>query len=110
MDIGKLEEALASLVKKVSHEEFIYELLLAYDQPKASISRLRGGDYNLATTKGYLLWTKKVHFRHEAIRDLHVAIEAMRSDSKSGKQHPRFVIVTDYKTFLAADTRTNDTL
>ena len=48
MNIEKLEEKLQSLVSSLNIESFIYDLLLAYGQPKSSITRLQKGDYNLS--------------------------------------------------------------
>ncbi len=47
-----------------SNDEFIYDLLLAYGLPKASIIRMRKhGTYNHATSEGEVLWKKKVWFK-----------------------------------------------
>ncbi|MCF7864231.1 MAG: hypothetical protein K9L89_05525 [Kiritimatiellales bacterium] len=44
-------------------DEFIFELLLAYGSPKATISRLKAGQLNLAKTPCDVLLKKKVWFR-----------------------------------------------
>ena len=48
MNIEKLENNLQSIAQNRSEETFIYDLLLAYEQPKAAITRLKKGDYNLS--------------------------------------------------------------
>ena len=47
MKFEVLEEKIQLLVTKPDRVNFIYGLLLAYGQPKASITRLQKGDYNL---------------------------------------------------------------
>ncbi|MEI6891214.1 MAG: hypothetical protein V5783_03495 [Pontiella sp.] len=64
----KYDDVLVNVKKLVadmpSNEDFIYDLLLAYGLPKASITRMRkDGTYNLATLEGEVLWKKKVWFK-----------------------------------------------
>ncbi|MGB4056831.1 MAG: type IIL restriction-modification enzyme MmeI [Alphaproteobacteria bacterium] len=118
MNIGKIEENVQSLIKNLSKEEFVYDLLLAYDLPKASITRLKTGAYNLSKNKGgslfeggrEILWKKKLLFKEVFDKDLHAFIDNLRRDEDSMKHSPRFMIVTDYKTLLAYDTKIKDTL
>lgn len=42
--------------------------------------------------------------------DLHVVIDRLRKSEEITKYNLRFIIVTDYKTFLSVDTKTKDTL
>jgi hypothetical protein len=120
MNTEKLERDLKLLVANLNKTTFIYDLLSAYGQPKASITRLQKGDYNLATFSGDILWKKKLYFRAEEYADLHVLeeeqvdlhdlIDTVQKDHAIIKHHPRFMIVTDFETLLAVDTKTNDTL
>ncbi|QDV85429.1 DNA methyltransferase [Planctomycetes bacterium TBK1r] len=110
MNIEKLEESVRSLVTKLDEESFIYNLLLAYGQPKASISRLKKGDYNRSDNTGEVVWKKKLAFKHEAMGDLHEAVDKMQNDVAVTKHHPRFIVVTDFETLLAVDTKTDDSL
>ena len=110
MNIEKLEKTIASLVKKPKPKSFIFDLLLAYDQPKATITRLKKGTLNQGEYKGEILWKKKLYFYAETESDLHATIEEVRTNAKVTRQDPRFLIVTDYKQFLAVDTKTDDTL
>ena len=41
MNLEKLEQAVRDIVAALDREEFIYQLLRAYDLPKASITRLK---------------------------------------------------------------------
>lgn len=107
MNIAQIENNLQKLMKSYSKPTFIYDLLLAYGLPKASISRLKKGSLNLSKVDGELLWKKKVHFKEVFDKDLHIAVSEMAEEIKHNQ---RFVIVTDYDTFLAIDTKTQDKL
>ncbi len=49
MHYAEVAENVQALVNKLpSEEEFVYDFLLAYATPRASIARLRSGDMNLA--------------------------------------------------------------
>ena len=50
---------------------------------------------------------KKLFFREEYNEDLHIVISDAK---KSIKNHQRFIIVTNYRTFLAVDTKLNTSL
>ncbi len=90
MNSEKLEEKLQLLVSSLNKESFIYDLLLAYGQPKSSITRLHKGDYNLSKVDGEILWKKKLFFKQENTADLHVLIDQLKTDKTIAKQHPPF--------------------
>ena len=122
MNIAKIENNLQDLLKTSLNDSFIYDLLLAYGLPKASITRLQKGDLNLSKKDGEISWKKKLFYREmtpdelslfpKAIKheDLQLAIDSLKKDPKILKHSPRFIIVTDHKNFLAVDTKTGDTL
>ncbi len=110
MDLKALEEKLQTLVSSLNKEKFIYDLLLAYGQPKSSITRLHKGDYNLSKVDSEILWKKKLFFKQENTADLHVLIDQLKTDKTIAKQHPRFIVITDFKSLLAIDTKTADSL
>lgn len=107
MNITQIEINLQKLIATFNKQSFIYELLLAYGLPKASITRLKKGNLNLSKVEGEIAWKKKLFFKEEYSKDLHLTISEI---SKEIKHNERFVIVTDYKTLLAVDTKTNDKL
>jgi type II restriction/modification system DNA methylase subunit YeeA len=107
MNIAQVENNLQNLVKNFSKDTFIFDLLLAYGLPKASITRLQNGNLNLSKIQGVVSWKKKVLFKPIENEDLHVAITKCKEETK---QEQRFIIVTDFKTLLAVDTKTSDTL
>ena len=83
---------------------------MAYEQPRSSITCLQKGDYNLSKNQGEILWKKKLFFKIEKEADLHSLIDTLQSDTAITRHYPRFIIVTDYQTLLAVDTRKGDTL
>lgn len=107
MNIAQIESNLQNLMTNYTNETFIYEFLLAYGLPKASITRLQKGNLNLSKIEGEISWKQKVFFKPVFNEDLHLAISEIKN---ALKQDQRFVIVTDFKTFLAIDTKTNDSL
>lgn len=107
MNIAQIEKNLQKLMKTFNKESFIYELLLAYGSPKASITRLQKGNLNLSKNDGEIIWKKKLSFKEEYKEDLHITVSEI---AKSIKHNERFVIVTDFKLLLAIDTKADDKL
>ncbi len=110
MNVAQIENNLQLLVKSFNEQSFIYDLMLAYGQPKASIKRLKDGGLNLSKNKGEILWKKKLFFKESKDTDLHDLIDDLRVNESISKHTPRFIIVTDYKNLLALDTKSSDTL
>ena len=107
MNITQIEKNLSKLIKNLNEETFIYDLLLAYNLPKATISRLQNGTANLSKVNGEVSLKKKLFFKEVYDEDLHLSITNL---SKEIRHNQRFLIVTDYKTLLARDTQMNVTL
>jgi len=107
MNIAQIEINLQKLIATINKETFIFDLLLAYGLPKASITRLQKGNLNMSKTEGEISWKKKLFFREEQNADLHITISEIVENIKHNE---RFVIVTDYETLLAIDTKTEDKL
>ena len=110
MNIAQIENNLQLLIKSFKKETFIYDLLLAYDTPKSTITRLQKGGLNLSKVDDEVAWKKKLFFKtaiDETPQDL---LGKIKKSERANKHSPRFIIVTDYKTLLAVDTKTNDTL
>ena len=63
MNIAQIENNLSELLKSYSRDTFIYDLLLAYGVPRASITRLQKGSLNLSKNKGEIAWKKKLLFK-----------------------------------------------
>nr|WP_299416630.1 DNA methyltransferase [uncultured Emticicia sp.] len=110
MNIALIENNLQQLVNTFEKESFIYDLLLAYGQPKATIKRIKDGGLNLSKVDGEIAWKKKLFYKAIEGEDLHEIIADLTANNKALKHDPRFVVVTDYKNLLAVDTKTQDTL
>jgi hypothetical protein len=110
MNIAQIETNLQKLVKSIKKNSFIYDLLIAYGQPKASITRLQKGGLNLSKVEGEILWKKKLFFKSVKGKDIHTLIDEIKKDPAATKHDPRFIILTDFETLLAVDRKTTDTL
>ncbi|WP_180135656.1 DNA methyltransferase [Acinetobacter sp. YH12070] len=116
MNIVQIEENVKQLIHKISkgelhRKEFIYELLLAYGHRSQSIGRVRNGERNLAEDKeNTVFWKRQIYFKITKQHDLHGLIDQMKNEKRTESNKIRFLIVTDFKTLLAIDTKTQDTL
>jgi len=114
VDLKKLEQQINTIIKSLEQDnaqsEFIYEFLRAYDFPNSSITRLKKGDYNQSKNTDEILWKKNIFFKVENQQDLHLVIDEAQKDKVILKHNPRFIIVTDFKTLLAVDTKVGDSL
>ena len=107
MNISQIENQLSILIKDLNEKTFIYDLLLAYNLPKNTVTRLKKGLANLSKFDGEVSLKKKLFFKEVFNEDLHLSITNL---SKNLKHDQRFIIVTDYKILLAKDTKVNTTL
>lgn len=110
MNIAQIENNLQQLIKSFKKETFIYDLLLAYDTPKSTITRLQRGGLNLSKVDDEIAWKKKLFFKPTIDENPQNLFELVKKNDKANKHSPRFIIVTDYKVLLAYDTKTQDIL
>ncbi|MAS87229.1 MAG: SAM-dependent methyltransferase [Micavibrio sp.] len=110
MNIAQIEKNLSELVKNISPQEFVYDLLLAYGTPKTTVTLLKKGNRNLSKKGGQIILKRKLFFQETQEQDLHSLIDSLKNDDATHRHDPRFIVVTDYKTLLAIDTKTDDTL
>ncbi len=106
MNASQIEKNVIALVKSFNEEDFVFDLLKAYGISKTSITRLKKGDFNLSKVEGEVLYKSKMLFKEVASGKLLTTIDELTKNPESLKHNPRFVIVTDYETLLAKDTRT----
>lgn len=107
MNISQIEEEVKSLVKKIDKETFIYDMLLAYGAPKATITRAKKGTKNLSNNENEIVIKKKVFFGYYA-KSLKQEYQRVVNEESTLKHNPRFVIATDYNSIKALDTKLND--
>lgn len=112
MNITQIENTVTGLLKKVDKNTFIYNLLLAYGKPKSNIKRLKDNNLNMSKNQGEVSWKKEVFFKtfEGQLIGADDLDEVLADAVKTIKHNQRFVIVTDYKRFLAFDTKTIDRL
>lgn len=97
--------------------EFIFELLFAYGRSKANLTRLRStsaSSLNVAVDPTTEVAQKNTLYFKEVTRaseESHLAtLEELSTSPTVVRFSTRFVIVTDYSTLLAKDTKTGDTV
>jgi len=112
MNLAQIELNLQQLAgNPIQKDEFVYDLLLAYDTPRSTVSRLRNGSLNKAKHPGDLVWNTKLFFCPVAVSEqLQDTFESMRLSEATSKYKPRFIVATDFETILAFDTKTGETL
>ena len=111
INLVTLQENLENLSQNFSKETFIFDLLSAYGLPKSTISLLSKNPSKLSGKEDQIILKNKILFHTTTLEeDEHVAIDALQKDKASYKFNPRFIIVTDFETFLAIDTKTKETL
>ena len=55
MNFAQIEANIQNLIEKFSPESFIYDFLVAYGTPKATIDLIKKGKRNLAKKEGQLI-------------------------------------------------------
>lgn len=116
MNLVQIEDSVKHLVKNilggtVSQKDFIYDFLLSYGHRSQSVGRVRSGERNLAEDKeNSIFWKRQLYFKIAKQQDLHSLIDQMKKEKRTESNKIRFLIVTDFKTLLAVDTKTQDTL
>lgn len=110
MNITQIEQNIKNLLENYNQDTFIYDLLLAYGLPKASISRLQKGSLNLSKNAAEILWKKKLFFKVVTTDGLYSTTDSYKNQPNLIKHDPRFIIITDYQQLLAIDTKTFETL
>ena len=110
MTVGQIENNINALALKISNDTFIFDLLLAFGFPNATIKRLQNSEHNQLLFLGELALRKHLLFKVSTADELYSTLETLSSDPRVAKHSPRFIIVTDFNQLLALDTKTKDTL
>ena len=115
MNITQIEENIKQLITdfqadKVAKNQFVFDFLLAYGHRKSSVSRVKSGERNLSKVVGEVRWKRHVYFKHVEGDNLHLEADKLKNDKSVARDRIRFVIVTDFKKFLAIDIKTADSL
>jgi len=115
-DIENRIKKLCNKIKDISEHElsesFIYDFMLAYEIPKATVSRIqKGGNVNLSNKEGTIILKNKFYFTEvkEGSNLLSIA-DDLKNEKTTHTHKPRFIIVTDYTNLVSIDTKLFDTL
>ena len=113
LNIRQIEGNVKAAVAKCDEDNFINDFLLAYGVPKATIKRqqLHQGQSSLFFSND-VAFKKKVYFRIDKEHELPLVISELADENGTAikSTHPRFVIATDFKRFMAIDTKTKNSL
>jgi hypothetical protein len=109
--LSEVEERLGA-IGDARGSDFLFELLVAYGLPEASIKRLRSGSYDKSDIVGEHLWKGKVWYRSADLpnEELYLLIDGARADERVQRERPRFLVATNGERLLAIDTKTEGTL
>lgn len=111
LNLKAVEKRVAPLAGRDSYDRgFIFDLLLAYGQPRSSVTRLRNGDLNIAADPTSEIAQKKVVYFKETTGDPLEVLEELKTSPEVVRYATRFVIVTDFAELVAADTQTGETI
>jgi len=110
MTITQIDTNIQKLIKSFKKESFLYDFLLFFGLPKATIARLKKGSMNMSKVPGETLLKKKLLFKELGIKELEEVMEKLQATPTRIKHNPRFFILTDYKRLLAYDTKTKESL
>ncbi|MBD8019087.1 class I SAM-dependent DNA methyltransferase [Kaistella pullorum] len=106
MTSKETEHHLEHLTQNLNPTEFIYDFLLAFGLPKASVSRLKKGDFNRSKVAGEILYKGKIFFKEGQTGNMLFEVEELSQDPRILKENPRIIFLTDYKNVVAKDLRT----
>lgn len=106
MTSKETEQHLENLALNINPSEFIYDFLLAFGFPKASVSRLKKGDFNRSKVAGEILYKGKIFFKEGQAGNMLFEVEELSHDPRILKENPRIIFLTDYQNVVAKDLRT----
>ncbi|MFC7062617.1 class I SAM-dependent DNA methyltransferase [Halobacillus seohaensis] len=110
MTIIDLEDKIFEIIKQTDKKDFLFELLDVYDIPRATITRLKNGNQNLAKQSGEVHLKNKVWFKETNKGELFGGFSKVEQQSGELSAKPRYLLVTDFDGILAKDTKTNEAI
>jgi hypothetical protein len=118
LSLREIEDRVAALGQQSSYgRDFIFNLLLAYGRTKSNVERLRSttaSSLNVAADRDTEVLQKKVLYFKEVNTAPEAELFAQASELSQSplavRYEPRFVIITDYVTVIAKDTRSGDAI
>ena len=115
MKLNDVIENLQKLLVSVKRDSFIFDFLAAFGTPKATLARLKSGNLNVAKKPGCILLKGKIYFEpvsKELIKtpSPKEIVEAAIANPQIQRNKPRFLFSTDFKEFVAFDTKRKEWL
>ena len=109
---AKIFDQLEILTAELNQDEFIYGFMKAFDFKKSTLTAIRqGGSRNTANEPGHVGLKKQFYFQPlDEGEDIEAAFNARVIDPNNVRHNYRFIIVTDFKRFLAWDVLTKERL
>lgn len=101
----EIQQLLHNLAQNFDTDNFIYDFLLCFGLSRTTIARLKKGDYNQSKNEGELLYKGKIFFKIEKTEHLINTIDELSKNEKTLKNKPRFIVVTNFETIVATDTK-----
>ena len=104
------QEQIETILKTLSpNPELIYDVLIAYGFPKATVTRVKSGDYNQSKEPGQIIWKKQLCYQDVLPGTSLSALLDMRASKAVMKHRPRFLVVSDGDNWAALDTKDEET-
>lgn len=105
----ELEIKIKALVERDDHTNFIYDFLLLYNFPKATITRLQKNNDDLLKKSNQIIVKKKLFFETVSERDNVMSVITQLDQAEdTHKWSPRFLIVTNFNDIAFKDTKTGE--
>jgi len=110
MAIIDLEDKIVEIINRKNHLDFLYDFLGVYDIPRATITRLKKGNLNLAKQAGEVHLKNKVWFKEVGKGKVFEGFVEVEKQVQKLSAKPRYIIVTDFERILARDTKTQESI
>lgn len=108
--MARTQEQIETILKTLSpNPELIYDVLIAYGFPKATVTRIKSGDYNQSKEPGQIIWKKQLCYQEVLPGTSLSALQDMRASKAIMKHRPRFLVVSDGVNWSALDTKDEET-
>lgn len=108
--MARTQEQIETILKTLSpNPDLIYDVLIAYGFPKATVTRIKSGDYNQSKEPGQIIWKKQLCYQEVLPGTSLSALQDMRASKAIMKHRPRFLVVSDGNNWSALDTKDEET-
>lgn len=108
--MARTQEQIETILKTLlPNPELIYDVLIAYGFPKATVTRIKSGDYNQSKEPGQIIWKKQLCYQEVLPGTSLSALQDMRASKAIMKHRPRFLVVSDGNNWSALDTKDEET-